>query len=169
MPGDMTSSPAKLTHADYLRFPDDGLRHELLDGEHFVSPTPRIPHQRISQRLSFAMTAFVGEHGLGEVFVAPLDVILSEHDVLEPDLLFVSEARREILQDWVRGAPDLVVEVLSPSTRSRDLGIKRRIYRDRGVREYWIVDPDAEAVEICRFGSDAAGRPDVRGEQEIIP
>lgn len=152
-------STVKLTHADYLLFPDDGQRHELLDGEHYVTAAPRLRHQRISQNLSDALSPFARQHRLGSVFVAPLDVILSDHDVVQPDLMFISNERREIEQDWVRGAPDLVVEILSPSTRARDEGLKRRIYEERGVREYWVVDPEAEAVRIWRFEEDPQADP----------
>ncbi len=149
----------KLTYEDYCQLPDDGKRHELLEGEHYVTPSPTIRHQRISMNLVRALDSFVRTRGSGEVFTAPLDVILSRHDVAQPDLLFVSAERRELLRDWVRGAPDVVVEILSESTRNRDLGLKRRIYRRRGVKEYWIVDPDTEAVTVWTFpdgGSEAS-------------
>lgn len=155
----VTHPRAKLTHDDYLLLPDDGLRHEILDGRHYVTASPVTRHQRVSMNLALLLAAFCREHELGEVLTAPLDVILSRHDVAQPDLVFVSTARSEILQDWVRGAPDLVIEILSPSTRRRDETLKRRIYRERGVLEYWIVDPDAETVKVWNFGGDSPEGP----------
>ena len=144
-------SGVKLTHDDYLLFPDDGLRHELIDGEHYVSPTPLLPHQRILGNLYFAIRAYLESHPIGEAFMAPLDVILSKHDVVEPDLLYVSNARsKEIYGEWIHGAPDLAVEIASPSTRRRDETIKRRLYERWNVLEYWTVDPELEVVRLYR-------------------
>ena len=148
------AEPTRLTYDDYVNFPDDGRRHELLDGEHIVTPTPVSGHQRVSIRLATALHAFVQQHRLGEVLAAPFDVILSDHDVVEPDLLFVSNERRAIVQDWVRGAPDLVVEILSPSTRRLDEVTKRHLYDRFGVREYWIVDLDIDTVKVYRRAED---------------
>jgi Uma2 family endonuclease len=143
----MATGTTKLTHADYLLIPDDGMRHELIAGEHFVTPSPSLRHQTVSRNLVRFLDAFVRERRLGEVFFAPLDVILSDFDVVEPDLIFVRQERREILQDWVRGVPDLLVEILSPSNRRHDEVRKRDLYEERGVEEYWIVDPEVECVE----------------------
>jgi Uma2 family endonuclease len=148
------STADKLTYADLEAMPDDGLRHELLGGELLVSPAPVIRHQRVLRHLFQALNGFVNQHGLGEVFFAPVDVHFSPHDVLEPDLLFVRTARLGIVEEkLVRGAPDLVAEVLSPFNRAVDLGAKSRAYRRFGVGEYWIVDPAAETVEVVRRGS----------------
>ena len=156
-PGDMQPARAeqvhRLSYEDYLRLPDDGLRHELIDGEHFVTPAPVLRHQRISMRLSMALGAYLGEHPLGEICYAPMDVILSDHDVVQPDILYVSKARSEILRDWVHGAPDLAIEILSPSTRRTDELIKRRLYERFDVREYWVVDPEIDAVKVYRLES----------------
>lgn len=157
----MAMERQKLTHEDFLLFPDDGKRHELIDGEHFVTPSPVVRHQTILQNLYLELGPWVRERELGQLFVAPLDVILSNVDVVEPDLLFVRKGREEILDDWVRGAPDLVVEVLSPSTRGRDETLKRDLYARHGVSEYWLVDPEAETVKIYRLGEGAYGRPDL--------
>ena len=148
------SAPRKLTHQDYLQFPDDGLRHELIDGVHYVTPSPILRHQEISGRLEFALESFVRERGSGKVFHAPLDVILSDFDVVEPDILYVSNERAAILQDWVRGAPDLAVEILSPSTRKIDETIKQRLYDRVNVKEYWIVDPERDVVKVHRRADD---------------
>jgi Uma2 family endonuclease len=141
----------KLTYRDLRRMPDDRLRHELIDGEHYVTPSPSWQHQTAVSNLMLILGTFVRERRLGWVRVAPLDVLFSQFDVVEPDVLFVSRARAEQIRKlYLAGAPDLVVEVLSPSTRRVDLEVKRRLYESRGVPEYWLVDPVAETVEIDR-------------------
>jgi len=144
--------PRKLTYEDYRRLPEDGLRHEILDGVHVVSPAPTWSHQDLVKNLLFLLETWCRSTGAGEVQVAPLDVLLSEHDVLNPDLLYISAANAEVIHPaHVRGAPDLVVEVLSPSTRRRDLTTKRERYALGGVQEYWVVDPEAERIEVFRL------------------
>jgi Uma2 family endonuclease len=139
----------KLTYEDYELIPEDGQRHEILDGEHYVSPAPTVRHQRISMRLSSRMHVFAEEHGLGEVLAAPTDVLLSRHDILQPDILFVSRGRAPILtQRNVQGAPDLVVEILSATNRHVDERLKLARYELFGVREYWVVDPVANRVHV---------------------
>ena len=150
----------KFTHADLLLMPDDGKRREIVDGELFVTPSPLLSHQRIVLRLAAAILLYLRDHPIGELFVAPLDVILSDYDVLEPDLLFVLNEHRSIIQDWIRGAPDLVIEVLSPTTARQDRGPKLKAYARFGVPEYWIVDPDNRAVEVYRLAQ--AGYPEPR-------
>jgi Uma2 family endonuclease len=141
----------KLTYEDYVLFPEDGQRHEIIDGEHYVSPAPTPKHQRVSMRLSIRVGGFVEQHRLGEVFASPIDVLLSRHDILQPDLLFISNERAAILKDKnVQGAPDLVVEILSESTRKLDERIKLARYELLGVSEYWIVDPLADRVYVFR-------------------
>jgi Uma2 family endonuclease len=164
----------KYTHADLLAMPDDGKRREIIDGELYVTPTPVTPHQRILGILAFAFWKFLEIHPLGELLVAPLDVILSEHDVLEPDLLFVSNEHRNVLKDWVRGAPDLVIEILSPTTEARDRGPKMKAYARYGVGEYWIVDPIAEVIEVYRLSEQgyqlaAMSAKDQKVETPLLP
>jgi len=160
-----SASPApspgvKLTYDDFLLFPEDGQRHELIDGEYYVTPTPKLSHQAIVGRLHLAIGNYLAATPIGRVFLSPLDVILSNFDVVEPDLLYVSNERApEILRDWVRGAPDLAVEVGSPSTRKRDETIKRALYERFGVVEYWVVDPEIDVVRIYRRTADHFGRP----------
>ena len=150
----------KLTYDDYLLFPDDGKRHELIDGEHYVTPTPILRHQAIAGRLHLLIASYLKAQPIGRVFFAPLDVILSRFDVVEPDLLYVSRDRcADLLKDWVRGAPDLVVEIGSPSTRRRDETIKRTLYEREGVIEYWIVDPEIDVVRMYRRSGDRFERP----------
>jgi Uma2 family endonuclease len=159
MPGsdDMTSAGRtdprpKLTYDDFLLFPDDGKRHELIDGEHYVTPSPSLRHQAISGRLFLLIRTWLVEHPRGRLFYAPLDVLFSRFDVVEPDLLYVSNDRApELLAgQHVTGAPDLVIEIGSPSTRSRDETIKRRLYERTDVTEYWIVDPEIDGVRVYR-------------------
>jgi Uma2 family endonuclease len=142
----------KLTYDDFLLFPDDGKRHELINGEHYVTPSPNIRHQEISGRVYLLIGTWLREHPVGRIFFAPLDVLFSRFDVVEPDLLYVSNARAaELLSgQHVTGAPDLVVEIGSPSTRKRDETIKRRLYERSDVIEYWIVDPDIDVIRVYR-------------------
>ena len=160
-----TKPATKLTYHDYRNTPDDE-RWELLDGELVMAPSPTPAHQRISFRLSLVLHTFVDRMGLGEVIPAPLDVVLSETEVVQPDLLFVSSERAHIITtENIRGAPDLVVEILSPSTTSRDWRTKMDLYAQHGVREYWLVDPEAQRVwvmagaegelnEVANYGRD---------------
>ena len=141
----------KLTYEDYLLIPEDGRRHEILDGEHYVTAAPFLRHQRISIRLSSRLFFFADRHGLGEVLTAPADVVLSLNDVVQPDILFISKARSGIARERsVQGAPDLVIEILSKSTRSRDEGLKRERYELLGVTEYWTVDPETRTAKVYR-------------------
>jgi Uma2 family endonuclease len=151
----------KLTYDDFLLFPDDGKRHELIDGEHYVTPSPTTKHQAILGNLHFIFRSWLEAHPLGRVFFAPFDVVFTRFDVVEPDLLYMSHARAaEILTDkHVTGAPEIVVEIASRSTRSRDETIKRRLYERCGVTEYWIIDPEIEVVRICRSEAGRFGRP----------
>ena len=142
----------KFTYIDYKNTPEDK-RYELLDGELAVVPSPRTDHQRTLRKLGVRLEAFVEERGLGEIFFAPFDVVLSDTDVVQPDILFVSNERAGIVtEDNVQGAPDLVVEILSPSTAERDRTFKRSLYAQHGVREFWIVDTNAGRVEILTLG-----------------
>jgi len=154
------SPGVKLTYDDFVLFPDDGKRHELIDGEHYVTPTPNLRHQDIVGTLYLLIATYLTDRPLGRIFFAPLDVILSLFDVVEPDLLYVSRDREgELLRDYVHGAPDLVVEVASKSTRKRDETIKRHLYERFGVSEYWVVDPELDVVRVCRRANDRYNRP----------
>jgi len=145
------SAHRKLTYEDYALFPEDGQRHEILDGEHYVTPAPTPDHQIISGRLYLKVGNFVSEHQLGLFLYAPLDVLLSEHDVAQPDLLFLSNERAGLLtRANIQGAPDLVIEILSDSTRRRDQTLKRDRYERCGVLEYWLADPTRKTVRVFR-------------------
>lgn len=149
-------SDVRLTFDDFLLFPEDGKRHELIDGVHYVTAAPTVGHQELLGRLHLAIGNFlVGRRQLGRVFLSPLDVVLSYYDVVEPDLLFVAGDQQDILTEAnVQGPPALVVEILSPSTRRRDEGIKRELFEAKGIREYWIVDPRGLRVTVYRRGDE---------------
>jgi Uma2 family endonuclease len=141
----------KLTYLDLVQLPEDRMRHELIAGEHHVSPPPNLRHQAIAGRIYFSLVAHIEQSGGGQIYIAPTGVLLSDQDMVEPDVLYVSNQRKDILtEQWVRGAPDLVVEVGSPSTRRRDNQDKLRLYERFGVLEYWFADPDLDAVTVYR-------------------
>lgn len=148
----LQSHKGKFTYEDYLLFPDDGKRRELIDGDHYVTPSPPTKHQRVSVRLITILENFLGHNRKGTVYAAPCDVVLSDLDVVQPDLLFVSSARASIITEKnIHGAPDLVIEILSETTRKTDETIKRKLYERYGVQEYWIVDPELETVKVYRM------------------
>jgi Uma2 family endonuclease len=151
------------TYSDLVALPEDQLRHELIDGEHFVSPSPNTGHQTISKRLFVALTSHVERHQDGEVLYAPFDVKLSLFTVLVPDLVYFTAERfaRVVNEKHATAAPDLVVEILSPGTRRRDKGRKRAVYDREGVSEYWIVDPEARSITVLRRPGADAGLTDV--------
>ncbi len=149
----------RLTYEDYLLFPDDGKRHEIIEGDHYMTPAPRRKHQRVSGRLFVALSGFTASRRLGEVYAAPFDVVLSDENVVQPDLLFLSAARAGIsTEDNIQGAPDLIVEILSESSRKKDEVTKRKLYERFGVQEYWVVDPELEIVKIFRRAQQGYGR-----------
>lgn len=161
------SAPIKLTYEDHLHFPEDGKRHELLEGEHVVTPAPNTRHQRLVRRLLGLVDPFVESNLLGEVFVAPYDVVLSEHDVVQPDLLFVAREHRDrIGEAHLEGAPDLVVEIVSESTRRRDEVLKRHLYERYGVGEYWVVDPAVETIKVYRWTEQGTFRRAIEASLE---
>jgi Uma2 family endonuclease len=138
----------KLGYDDYARIPDDGQRHEIVDGEHFVNPAPNLPHQRILGNLYYEFTTRFARVGLGDVLLASVDVQLSEHDIVQPDLVVVLAEHKSILiPSRVLGTPDLLVEILSPSTATYDRSHKKSTYERMGVPEFWIVDPARRTVE----------------------
>ncbi|MFZ0963797.1 MAG: Uma2 family endonuclease [Terriglobia bacterium] len=146
---------ARLTYEDLCLLPEDGKRREIIEGELFVTPSPQTPHQKAVMRLSARLWQFVDSHKLGEVFGAPFDVVFSDFDVVEPDLLFISSARAGVLtRKNVQGAPDLVVEVLAESTARVDRSIKLKLYGKFGVQEYWMIDPEGPSAEIYRRGKE---------------
>jgi Uma2 family endonuclease len=164
MPGSDRVKPAspgvKLTYDDFLLFPDDGQRHELIDGEHYVTPSPNTKHQRVSGNLHLLIGSWLEIHQVGRVFYAPYDVVFSNFDVVEPDLLYLSNERMAevVTPQHVRGAPEIVIEIGSPGTRKRDETIKKRLYERSGVSEYWVIDPELDVVRVYRRGEEGFGR-----------
>lgn len=143
----------RFTYEDYRSLPESmEKRYELLDGDLLMVPAPTTAHQRVSRNLEFLLLQFTREHRLGEVFYAPVDVVLGQgkqREVVQPDILWVSRGRREIVTEQeIQGAPDLVVEILSPGTEERDRGYKKALYARYGVQECWIVDPVTQTIEI---------------------
>jgi Uma2 family endonuclease len=151
-----SASVRKLTYDDLQDFPDDLLRREIIDGELYVSAAPNVRHQEILGRLYLAFGVYLEAHPeLGRVFFAPFDVVITIHDVVEPDMLVLTADQLDLLNDKnVRGTPALVVEVLSPSTRRTDERAKKQLFERAGVREYWIVDPELDLIKVFRRADD---------------
>jgi Uma2 family endonuclease len=142
----------KVTFEEFRQFPNDGKRYELARGEVHVTPSPATRHQSIVRNLMLNLGSHVDASHLGEIWTAPLDVRLSGATALQPDLIFVSNARARIIQeDWIEGAPDLVVEVSSPSTAAYDRVTKLPIYAEAGVAEVWLIDSQAKTVEVLKL------------------
>jgi Uma2 family endonuclease len=155
----MRPASSKFTYEDFLNFPDDGRRHEIIDGEHYVTPSPNTSHQTIAGNLHVALRRHLESHPAGAVFLAPFDVLFSDLNVVEPDLLYVARERQGVVTEaHVEGSPDLVVEILSPGTRKVDEITKRKLYEQFEVREYWVVDPELETVKVYRRGQHGFDR-----------
>ncbi|MBA3640206.1 MAG: Uma2 family endonuclease [Acidobacteria bacterium] len=142
-----------MTYDDLVALPDDGLRHELIDGEHFVTPSPASRHQIILANLFRLIGPHTHATKCGVTLFAPYDIVFTPYDVVEPDLMYFSRARyaQVVTEKNAQGAPDLVVEILSPGTRRRDEGLKRRLYERMEVGEFWIVDPAPETIKVDRL------------------
>jgi Uma2 family endonuclease len=137
-----------LTYDDYCLLPNDRNRYEILDGDFFVTPAPRVNHQRISRRLLRFLDDHVLANNLGEIFAAPIDVILAPTTVVQPDLIFIAHDRAHIITERaIEGAPTLVVEILSPTTQQIDRVTKAQLYAKYGVPHYWLIDPDQHVIE----------------------
>ncbi len=149
-PGELVVN--KYTYEELQQFPEDGHRYEIIDGDLLVTPSPVTHHQRVLRALFRAVDAHVVKLSLGEVFFAPLDVYFSEQTVVEPDLIYVSRARQgQVKAKYIQGAPDLAVEILSPSSIQNDRKRKFDAYARYGIPHYWIVDPDARTVDEYRL------------------
>ncbi|HEV2176504.1 MAG TPA: Uma2 family endonuclease [Terriglobia bacterium] len=147
-----TAVITRLTYDEFRQLPDDGKRYELIHGEVHLSPSPTTRHQFVLQNLSVSLSVHVQRHRLGEVWVAPLDVRLAEDTAVQPDLIFVSDTRDEIIQeDYINGAPDLAVEILSPSTAAHDRATKLHVYAEARIPEVWFIDPRAKTVEVLKL------------------
>jgi Uma2 family endonuclease len=166
-------TPVKFTYDDYKSLPfSETKRYELLGGELIQVPSPSFAHQRISWELEYRLSQYVREHQLGIVLDAPLDVVFGEGDereVAQPDILYISNERREIIhEEQIRGAPDLLIEILSPSTADYDRHYKRTLYARHGAAEYWLVDPDSQTIEVLTLGKRGYRRAELyTGDQRL--
>jgi len=137
------------TYEDYRELPDDRKTYQVIGGKLFMTPAPSTRHQDISRNLSFIIWSFVKKYNLGEVYNAPIDVVFSSVNVVQPDIVFICKGRLRIIKEkGIFGAPDWVIEIVSPSSDKIDVKLKRDLYERFGVREYWIVYPDDEKVEV---------------------
>ncbi len=142
-----TNLLGKLTYREYVCFPEDGRRHEVISGEHVVNPAPDTYHQTLSRRIQFQLYSQIEQKGLGQVFDAPTDLQLSDHDIVQPDLIVVLRHVPNIITPKkIKGVPDLLVEILSESSANNDRVLKKELYRRSAVPEYWIVDPDDHSI-----------------------
>lgn len=144
-----------MTIREYRLLPEDGRRWELVEGEFVMTPVPSTTHQKVSRMLQYQLITQLELTGLADVIDAPCDVVFDELNVVQPDLVIVARARASIITERaVEGSPDVLVEILSPSSGDRDRYLKRRLYARFGVREYWIVDPVRGLVEAYRLADD---------------
>ena len=144
-------SDIKFTYYDYTQLPEDK-RYELIEGDFYMTPSATTRHQTVSSKLQFRLTQYVEGKNFGLVLAAPLDVVFSDEDVVQPDIIFISQDRKGIIKpENIRGAPDLVIEILSPATAARDLGVKKRLYAKHAVLEYWVVNPEDQTIEVMSW------------------
>jgi Uma2 family endonuclease len=171
---------SKWTYQEYRQLPEDGWRYEVIEGELVMTPPPAYQHQRASAKLHVAMANFCESRNLGEVYAAPIEVLLAPDTPVQPDLVFISASRlNDLIRDQgLAGAPDLIVEILSPSNWYIDRRDKFKLYEASGVREYWIVDPKAATIEVFvlrqgqyealgKFGAGEAARSETLAGFEI--
>jgi Uma2 family endonuclease len=153
-----------MTYKEFAELPDDGKRYELIEGELILNASPVTRHQQIVRRILASLDRYFMDHGGGEVFVSPLDVVLADDVVLEPDLMVIRSERMSIVaKKNIQGAPNIVIEVLSESTRRKDQIIKRKLYERFGIDEYWLVDPDHDNFTIYRRSGTAFARVEAAG------
>ena len=158
----------KLTYDDYVAMPE-GERYELINGVLIMVASPNRDHQSIQVELGFRVVTIVKENDLGSVFNPPFDVVFSMEEVVQPDLVFVSKEREDIITPAnIQGAPDLVVEILSPSSTTRDWRDKFDMYERHGVREYWIIDPDSRTAWLFAFQDGAFSEAGRYGAEDAL-
>ena len=163
-----TGARIKFTYEDYCNAPEDK-RYELHDGDLILVPSPKEQHQTTTLNLAAEIRHFALRTGIGRAFIAPFDIVFSNHDVVQPDVIFVSNERQYIITpDNIQGAPDLVIEVLSPSTAHRDRTFKRALYARHGVREFWLVDTDTHTIEVLLLGANGYDAIATYGEGETL-
>lgn len=143
-----TAEKKRYTYEDYAKLPE-GSPYQLIGGKLIMVPSPTPYHQRISRKIEFLLLQHVEKNDLGEVLYSPIDVYFGEEDTFQPDIIFISKERLSIIGDAkIEGAPDLIIEILSPSTAYYDLGRKYKVYEEAGVKEYWLIHPDRKRIEI---------------------
>ena len=147
----------KWTYKDYRHLPDNGMRYEVIRGDLHMSPAPRPIHQEIILNLALLMHQFVKANKLGKIYSAPIDLILPDlTNPVQPDLLLISQERLEMVKEnFIEGVPELIVEVLSPGSADRDRRLKFQVYAQAGVKEYWLIDPDARTTEVYVLRGEA--------------
>ncbi len=149
----------KLTYDDYLNYPDDGKRHEIIDGEHFMTLSPQSRHQIVSRNLERILANYAEDNDMGQIFDAPMDVMLSDTTVVQPDIFFLHKNREDLIKrNFIEGPPDLIVEILSPGNEKIDRHTKMKEYALFNVQEYWIIDYDARILEQYRLKGQAFER-----------
>lgn len=152
----MQSKRIVLTYEDYLSLPNDRNRYQILEGDLAVTPSPNVKHQSVSRNLEFVLFSYVKDYDLGEILDAPIDVVLDDINIVVPDIVFVSSGRRSIIEDKrIAGAPDLIIEIISPSTVRFDRISKIQIYSRQGVEWYWIVDAENQTLEEYHLDGNA--------------
>lgn len=164
----MSTEIRKLTYADYVCFPDDRQRHEIIEGDHYMNPAPSTYHQYVSRRLQFQLYSKIEIPEFGSVINAPVDVQLTDTDIVQPDIVVVLKNNRIITPIKVKGAPEHVIEILSPSTQSNDRTLKRNLYERTGVREYWIVDPFEQSVVQLVLENSRYAEKDSKGKRIAV-
>jgi len=163
------TSSVTFEYSDLLDFPDDGKRYEIINGELFMSPSPLIWHQRASMKLSVLLGTYVSENKLGEVFASPCDVLLSNKNVVQPDLVVVLNENKDIItKENIKGVPDFLIEILSPTNRMYDVKKKRALYEQYGVKEFWLVDPELETIQKLVLQDGRYTETGTYKEDEII-
>jgi len=149
----MPKSNVKFTLTDYLNLPEYP-QVELIEGDLLVTPSPTYRHQAISRNIGAALWSWIKSRKIGDLVFAPMDVILSDDTVVQPDIIVILAPNRHIVHERIEGPPDLVVEIHSPATKERDLTVKRKLYARYGIREYWIVDGDRQTIEVNEWTPD---------------
>jgi len=163
------TQPIMLTADDYRAMPETGPRYQLVEGDLIMAPAPNRYHQDISRNLEFLLLKYLEKHPVGKLYDAPFDVYLTQFNVFQPDIIFVARERLSILTDaGAEGAPNLVVEILSPRTAILDRESKRKVYAREGVEELWIVDPSLKAVTVFRLQQDPAEPTGVYGLRDAL-
>ncbi|MBW1801828.1 MAG: Uma2 family endonuclease [Deltaproteobacteria bacterium] len=155
----------KLTYDDYLNFPEDGKRYEIIDGEQWMTPAPQTRHQIVSRNIERILLNYIEDNELGQLFYAPTDVVLSDTTVVQPDLLFIKKDREHIIKrNFIEGPPDLMIEILSPGNEKLDRFTKMKHYALFGIGEYWLIDFEARILEQYVLKGQVFERTGVYGE-----